>query len=83
VSILISSDFLQIAPLVDRAIELISNNLQDVLSLPIDMNCMNSNLVKKLCNLVDLDVLERVVDRKDKLRSKLFMKRLEVIFEQQ
>jgi hypothetical protein len=44
---------------------------------------MNSNLVKKLCNLVDLDVLERVVDRKDKLRSKLFMKRLEVIFEQQ
>ncbi len=47
------------------------------------MNCMNSNLVKKLCNLVDLDVLERVVDRKDKLRSKLFMKRLEVIFEQQ
>jgi hypothetical protein len=83
VSILISSDFLQIAPLVDRAIEFISNNLQDVLSLPIDMNCMNSNLVKKLCNLVDLDVLERVVDRKDKLRSKLFMKRLEVIFEQQ
>jgi hypothetical protein len=44
---------------------------------------MNSNLVKKLCNLVDIDVLERVVDRKDKLRSKLFMKRLEVIFEQQ
>lgn len=49
--------------------------------LPIDMNCMNAALVKKLAQVVDLEVLETVLDRKDKLRSKLYMKRLEVMFE--
>jgi len=49
--------------------------------LPIDMNCMNAGLVKKLASIVKLEVLEYLTDRKDKLRSKLYMKRLEVMFE--
>jgi len=81
ISILISSDFLQISPLVECTINFISNHLQDILMLPIDMNCMSSDLVKKLAHVVDLEVLENVSDRKDKLRSKLFMKRLELMFE--
>lgn len=82
VSILISSDFLQISLLVQRAIDFISSHLQEILMLPIDMNCMNAGLVKKLASVVDLEKLENVTDRKDKLRSKLFMKRLEVMFEE-
>jgi hypothetical protein len=49
--------------------------------LPIDMNCMNSNLVKRLAGKVDVETLDKLHDRKDKLRSKLFMKKLELIFE--
>ena len=50
--------------------------------LPIDMNCMNSLLVKRLAAKVDEETLEALADRKDKLRSKLFMKKLELLFEQ-
>jgi hypothetical protein len=46
VSILISSDFLEMQPLVERTIEYIANNLQEVILLPIDMSCMNQALVK-------------------------------------
>ena len=45
------------------------------------MNCMNSQLVKRLAAKVDVEVLESLKDKKDKLRSKLFMKKLELLFE--
>jgi hypothetical protein len=49
--------------------------------LPIDMSCMNQNLVKRLASIVDVAILETLNDRKDKLRSKLYMKKLEVAFD--
>jgi hypothetical protein len=41
VSILISSDFLQMEPLVKLSVTYIANNLQEIILLPIDMSCMN------------------------------------------
>lgn len=41
VSILISSDFLQMKDLVDEALDFMSKNLNPIIQLPIDMNCMN------------------------------------------
>jgi hypothetical protein len=41
---------------------------------------MNAGLVKRLSAIVEVHVLELVIDKKDKLKSKLFMKKLEVIF---
>jgi hypothetical protein len=41
ISIIISSDFLGIAELVDRCIEFIKLNMNDIVRLPIDMNCLN------------------------------------------
>lgn len=46
------------------------------------MNCMNAGLVKRLASIVSVQVLEKVIDKKDKLKSKLFMKKLEELFEQ-
>ena len=43
---------------------------------------MNAGLVKRLASIVSVQVLEKVIDKKDKLKSKLFMKKLEVLFEQ-
>ena len=45
------------------------------------MNCMNSAVVKKLARIISLESLLAMADKKDKLTSKLYMKKLEVIFE--
>lgn len=80
VSILISSDFLKMASLVEETLEYVSVNLQEIIELPIDMSCMNSGLVKCLAGKVEIEVLEKLVDKKDKLKSKIFMKKLEILF---
>ena len=81
ISILISSDFLQMAGLVDESLSYVSDNLQEILLLPIDMNCMNSSLVKRLAGKVEIEALEALKDKKDKLKSKIFMKKLEILFQ--
>ena len=63
------------------SLEYIADNLQEIILLPIDMGCMNQNLVKRLAEIVDVNILETLNDRKDNLRSKLFMKKLEVAFD--
>jgi len=83
VSILISSDFLQMAGLVEEALIFVSKNLGEILQLPIDMNCMNSVLIKRLAGKITLYELNDLVDKKDKLTSKLFMKKLEFLFEEE
>ena len=81
VSILISSDFLQMAPLVEESLSFVSDHIQEIILLPIDMNCMNSALVKRLASKVPIETLESLTDRKDKLKSKLYMKKLEILFQ--
>ena len=80
VSILISSDFLQMDPLVHQTTLFIAQNLQEIINLPIDMSCINSTLVQKLADCVDILILDGLEDKKDKLRSKLYMKKLELVF---
>ena len=69
------------APLVEESLAYVSDNLQEIIQLPIDMNCMNSQLVKRLAGKVPTEALESLNDRKDKLKSKLYMKKLEVLFQ--
>jgi hypothetical protein len=83
ISILISSDFLQMGNLITESISFVAQNLQEIISLPIDMNCMNSVLIKKLAALVSVDDLDNLKDKKDKLTSKLYMKKLELQFEEE
>ena len=47
------------------------------------MNCMNSNLIKKLAEQVSVEELNVLRDKKDKLSSKLYMKKLELLFEEE
>ena len=83
ISILISSEFLQMEGLTEESIKYVSKNLPEIISLPIDMNCMNSGLIKKLASVVTIDELEGLKDKKDKLTSKLYMKKLELLFEEE
>ena len=80
VSILISSDFLQMDPLVQQTTQYIAKILQEIINLPIDISCINATLVQKLADCVDILILDELEDKKDKLRSKLYMKKLELVF---
>ena len=45
------------------------------------MCCMSSGLVKRLAAKVNIEVLDSLEDKKDKLKSKIFMKKLEILFQ--
>jgi hypothetical protein len=81
ISILISSDFLQMQDLVKQCLEYTARNLEEVVKLPIDMSCLNQNLLKHLSKYIDPEQLDEVNDRKDKLVSKIYMKKLEELLE--
>jgi len=83
ISILISSDFLQMGRLVDECLDYIGINLKEIIQLPIDMNCMNSQLIKRLASRISIHTLDEIKDKKDKLSSKLYMKKLELLFEKE
>ena len=81
ISILISSEFLQMQELVTQCLEFVARNLEEVVKLPIDMSCLNQGLLKQLSKLINPDQLEEIKDKKDKLVSKVYMKKLEELLE--
>jgi Domain of unknown function (DUF3342)/CHORD len=81
ISILISSEFLQMQELVNQCLEFVAKNLEEVVKLPIDMSCLNQTLLKQLSRLLDPEQLDEIKDRKDKLVTKVYMKKLEELLE--
>eukprot|EP00826_Nyctotherus_ovalis_P061252 TRINITY_DN8699_c0_g2_i3.p1 TRINITY_DN8699_c0_g2~~TRINITY_DN8699_c0_g2_i3.p1 ORF type:complete len:485 (+),score=134.76 TRINITY_DN8699_c0_g2_i3:536-1990(+) len=81
ISILISAEYLQMPRLVESCIEFVKSNLGEVLKLPIDTNCIAPNILKKLASMIRVEELDELKDRKDKLLSKLYMKKLELLLE--
>jgi len=71
------------AGLVEEALNFLAKNLNSIIQLPIDMNCMNSSLIKRLAGKLSLFELNDIKDKKDKLESKLYMKKLEYLFEEE
>ena len=83
VSILISADFLKIDLLVNECIQFFVGNIEDMAKLQVDMSCINSTIIREIARQVDLDRLDILKERKDKLVSRLFMKKLEVLLEKE
>jgi len=77
VSILISADFLQMPDLVQLCLAYFKQNASDVLRLPIDLSCLNDELLSELAKLFQPDELEKVRDKKDKLVSRLYDAKIE------
>ena len=80
ISILISSDFLQMAPLTALCLRFMARNLSDVLRVPIDMSCIRDELLVRLASLTPPETLALARDRRDKLLSRLYKKRIELDF---
>lgn len=52
ISILISSEFLQIDSLVDTCTSFISNHLNEIVRLPVDFSCLSDRILHKLASLI-------------------------------
>jgi hypothetical protein len=63
--------------LVQECISYVITNLHDVVRLPIDMSCLNEKVVKMIAEQTPMDKLITLLDKRDKLSSKLFKKKLE------
>lgn len=45
------------------------------------MSCINSIIIREMAKSINLDRLDTLKERKDKLVSRLFMKKLELLLE--
>ncbi|KAI8839950.1 hypothetical protein BC829DRAFT_403536 [Chytridium lagenaria] len=77
VSILISSNFLQMHSLETFCLNYVHDNINDVVKVPIDMSCISKSLLSKLAKLFSVNKLATIIDPKDKMLSKLYMFKLD------
>ena len=83
VSILISADFLKIESLINECMVYFVENIDEVIKVQVDMSCINSLIIRDIAEKVKLDKLDSLKERKDKLVSRLFMKKLEILLEKE
>ena len=78
-SILISADFLRMPRVTDLCVQYIGSHLDSTLQQPIDFSCLSEPLLLRIAsNVVDTD-LEAACDPQDKLTSKLFRHKVQML----
>ena len=81
ISVLISAEFLQMGQLVDDCANFVVSRISEIVRLPIDMKCLSSNITKKIAAKMEVEDIDFFRDKRDRLKSKLFMNKLEQVFE--
>lgn len=76
VSILLSSNFLQMKELFDECLGFIHDHINKVLEVPIDMSCLHGSLAGKLALKFTMAELTRIHDPQDKLLNALCQQKL-------
>ncbi|CAB4065949.1 Uncharacterized protein KIAA1841 [Lepeophtheirus salmonis] len=74
ISILISADFLKISPLVETALSYVHRNMNKVLSVTTNLSCLSDHLLNRLSELYKPSEVEMILDRKDRIQSRLYSK---------
>jgi hypothetical protein len=81
VTILIPAEFLKIDRLVRECLDFIGEHIEEIARVQVDMSCINTNIIREMARKVSLDRLDNLKERKDKIVSRLFMKKLELLLE--
>ncbi|XP_049591795.1 SANT and BTB domain regulator of class switch recombination isoform X2 [Syngnathus scovelli] len=81
ISILISSEFLKMDTLVEECVQFCHKHMSAIVATPCNMNCINSNLVSRIAELFNHNEADDIRDKKDKFKSKLFQKKIELLFD--
>jgi hypothetical protein len=80
VSIMLSADFLLMNDLLDKCILFISKHLNTILQSPNLIGGINDSIQVKLAACIPIKTLESLHDRKDKIKTKLFQRKIEFLF---
>jgi hypothetical protein len=59
----------------------VSNNINKIAKLQIDLGSVGSNLIRSIVKKLPIETIDSLKERKDKLVSKMFMKKLELMLE--
>lgn len=83
VTILIPAEFLKIDRLVRECLDFIGEHIEEISRVQVDMQCINTNIIREMAKKVSVDRLDILKERKDKIVSRLFMKKLELLLEKE
>lgn len=83
VTILIPAEFLKIDRLVRECLDYIGEHMEEISRIMVDMSCINTNIIREMAKKVSIDRLDVIKERKDKIVSRLFMKKLELMLEKE
>lgn len=81
ISILLSSDFLIMSELSEKCVFFIANNLQAILQVPCVFTSIPERLLAKLGACIPATRLSELVDKKDKIKTRLFQRKIEFMFD--
>ncbi|XP_062500818.1 SANT and BTB domain regulator of class switch recombination-like isoform X2 [Corticium candelabrum] len=81
VSLLVSSNYLLMEPLVEQCINYIHDNISTVVAAPSNMNCIADELLDRIAKLFDHKEIEEFRDKRDRFKSKLYFKKVQELFD--
>ncbi|XP_063604759.1 SANT and BTB domain regulator of class switch recombination-like [Penaeus indicus] len=81
VSILISADFLKMAPLVEEVLQYVHDNINLILEAQVNLSCLSDAILTRLAYLFTHWELESLRDRRDRIQNKLYAKFLQGLCE--
>lgn len=83
VTILIPAEFLKIDKLVKDCLDFIGENIEEISKVQVDMQSINTAIIREMAKKISLDRMDVLKERKDKIVSRLFMKKLELLLEKE
>ncbi|TPP67645.1 hypothetical protein FGIG_02606 [Fasciola gigantica] len=80
-ALLISSDFLKMEGLSQKCLVYFCEHINAIIASPCSLSCLNENLIRRIVDHVNVADMEKIKDRKDKIKSKLFFRKIEQLFD--
>lgn len=77
IKVLIPAEFLQIEDLREECIKYMGQNIEAITKMKINMNFLVNSTFTKLAEIIDIEVLDILRERKDKFITKLFDRKLQ------
>ncbi|KAA0198768.1 hypothetical protein FBUS_00487 [Fasciolopsis buskii] len=80
-ALLISSDFLKMDGLSQKCLIYFCEHINAIIASPCSLSCLNDDLIRRIVDHLTIADLEKIKDRKDKIKSKLFFRKIEQLFD--
>ncbi|CAH8588841.1 unnamed protein product [Schistosoma rodhaini] len=82
-ALLVSSNFLKMEHLTSECLEYFCKHAGAIIASPFSLDCLGDSLVERIALGLNLEELDKIKDKKDKIKSKIFFKKIEHLFDPQ